>query len=53
MKVPKNNKKQWQQSDINRLKMLIRSNTPIEKIAFKLNRSIFSVYSKSREIKKW
>lgn len=49
MSTPPNNKKIWTNNDLNKLKMLIRSNTPIDQIAKKLSRSIWSIYNKARE----
>lgn len=51
MNTPVNNKKIWTASELSKLKMLINRNTPIDQIAKKLNRSVWAVYNKSRDIK--
>lgn len=49
--TPLNNKKIWTASDISKLKTLTNHNTPIDQIAKKLNRSVWAVYNKARDIK--
>jgi hypothetical protein len=49
--TPRNNKKIWTASDISKLKILTNHNTPIDQIAKKLNRSVWAVYNKARDIK--
>ena len=49
-KIPKNNGKQWSDTDVNKLEKLVKGNTPTGLIAFQLGRSEDAVRSKATNL---
>jgi hypothetical protein len=49
-KTDRNSGKQWTNQDINKLKELVRGNTPTRVIGLKLGRTPNAIYSKAEEL---
>jgi hypothetical protein len=49
-KTPKNNGKQWTDTDVSRLEKLVKGNTPTRLIAHQLRRSEDAVRSKASDL---
>lgn len=47
MKTPENNGKQWSNEDLNKLKKLVKQNTPTPLIAYELGRTPGSIQNKA------
>lgn len=48
--TPKNNGKQWSENDVNKLKKLVKGNTPTGLIAYELGRSQDAVRGKASDL---
>ncbi len=49
--MPKNSGKSWSKNDVSTLKKLLKGNTPTPLVAYKMGRTVDSVYSKVRNLR--